>query len=426
MARRLPYGLQEVFPVPQPQPVRVVAVDDEPVILAFVQEHLEKHPGIELVGTGTNGRDALQLTNRLRPDVVVLDVAMPLVNGIEAAARISASYPSIGVLMLTADESPDSLKVALRAGARDYLSKAGEIDRLGDAILQVARRRESSGPDRGPGFIWSFYGTKGGAGTTTLAVNTAVSLARMRYRVLLADLDLLHGDCGFYFDLAPRPVERSLLASLTSLDAIDQERVELAVRKIPVGAGPDAPPLHLLESPGKLIAAGENTERNVTALMEFLASLYDYVVVDLPPGQVFEPGTAPLLDLSERVFLVHNQDLASLRGLLTFAQLLESASFSMNKLSVLVGSVNGMKMDYREFLASKLPSVQSLLEVPNDTEHCLEAVRGGSPLMMVADASPLARFIDELVERALNLPPRKPAPTGLFERLAELFGRAGR
>lgn len=202
----------------------------------------------------------------MKPDVVVLDVAMPLVNGIEAAARIAESHPSVGVLMLTADESPATVKTALRAGARDYLSKTSEMERLCEAVLKLAARGDRGPVERGPGFVWSFYGTKGGAGTTTLAVNTAVALSRLGHRVALVDMDLLHGDCGFYLDLPPPSSERSLLARLGHLEALDAELVALSMRRVAVGA--DAPPLDLLESPGRLLAAGEHTERDAALFLE--------------------------------------------------------------------------------------------------------------------------------------------------------------
>lgn len=409
---------------PVPPRIRVVAVDDEPVILALVAEQLERHPSIELVGTGCNGREALQLTNRLRPDVVVLDVAMPLVNGIEAAARISASYPSTGILMLTADETQVAVKTALRAGAREYLSKLTEMDRVATAILDVAARRDARAPDRGTGFIWSFYGTKGGAGTTTLAINTAVALARLRHKVLLVDLDLLHGDCGFYLDMPQRRSGGRLLAELEELEAVDAEKVELAVRRWQPGAG-EGLELWLLESPGALVAQGPRTEANLTLLLEFLASLYDYVIVDLPPGRLLEPAAVPVLDLSERLFLVHNQDLASLRGLLTLTQQLERLSFSLCKLSLLIGAVNRAEVDYREFLSAKLAAVRDVQDVPVDVEACRSAMRAGSPVVAIEPGAPLAVFVTKMVDRLLGRPERG-EPAGLLERITTWVSAATR
>lgn len=97
-------------------PIRVVLVDDDPAITGAVKLKLRSRTEIEVVATGSNGRDALQLANRHKPDVMVLDVNMPVLNGLKAAARIAHAFPALGVLILTSEEAQDIAKQAIRGG----------------------------------------------------------------------------------------------------------------------------------------------------------------------------------------------------------------------------------------------------------------------------------------------------------------------
>ena len=82
--------------------IRVAVVDDDALFRSLIKKHLAEDARIELVGEGATGRDALRLNNRLQPDVIVMDVNMPVLNGVEAARRITAQHPGVGIILLTA------------------------------------------------------------------------------------------------------------------------------------------------------------------------------------------------------------------------------------------------------------------------------------------------------------------------------------
>jgi len=98
-------------------PVTVLIADDNDAFRGGLRELLSVQPGITVVGEATNGQDALGLAAQLDPDVVVMDLQMPALNGIEATRRLVASRPHIGVLVLTMFEDDDSVFAAMRAGA---------------------------------------------------------------------------------------------------------------------------------------------------------------------------------------------------------------------------------------------------------------------------------------------------------------------
>jgi DNA-binding NarL/FixJ family response regulator len=103
--------------------IRVIVADDHPMFRKGLHGLLESVTGIEVVCEATNGEEAIALTERLRPDVILMDINMPGVNGIEATRRILYVNPFVGVLVLTMYEDDDSVFAAMRAGARGYLLK---------------------------------------------------------------------------------------------------------------------------------------------------------------------------------------------------------------------------------------------------------------------------------------------------------------
>jgi DNA-binding NarL/FixJ family response regulator len=119
------------------RPVRVLIADDHPVFRDGLATLLEPHPDIEVVGRAADGAEAVALAAELRADVVVMDIQMPQVNGIEATRRVLAADPSVGVLVFTMGEDDSTLLSAMRAGARGYLVKGASQEEVTRAITSV-------------------------------------------------------------------------------------------------------------------------------------------------------------------------------------------------------------------------------------------------------------------------------------------------
>jgi len=120
------------------EPVRVLVVDDHPIFRDGLAVLLGSVPGIEVVGTAADGVEAVAAALSALPDVVVMDVQMPALNGVEATRRITAEAPSVGILVLTMSEDDGTVFAAVRAGARGYLVKGAGQDEIVRAITTVA------------------------------------------------------------------------------------------------------------------------------------------------------------------------------------------------------------------------------------------------------------------------------------------------
>ncbi|MBQ0965669.1 MULTISPECIES: response regulator transcription factor [Streptomyces] len=118
--------------------IRVLIADDEPMIRAGVRAVLATDPDIDVVAEAADGRDAVELVRRHRPAVAVLDIRMPGVNGIDAAAEIRATVPDTSVIMLTTFGEDDYILEALGGGAAGFLIKSGEPEELVAGVRAVA------------------------------------------------------------------------------------------------------------------------------------------------------------------------------------------------------------------------------------------------------------------------------------------------
>jgi len=118
--------------------VRTVVVDDHQIVRDGLVALLGALGGIEVVGTAGDGREAIHVVDADPPDVVVMDIQMPVLDGIEATRHITGRHPEVRVLMLTMNEDDDTILSALRAGASGYLLKGADAAEVHRAIVATA------------------------------------------------------------------------------------------------------------------------------------------------------------------------------------------------------------------------------------------------------------------------------------------------
>jgi DNA-binding NarL/FixJ family response regulator len=142
---------------PAPRRARVVIADDHPLFRAGVRQRLAAFAdAVDVVGEASDGQEAIDLACELRPDVVLMDIAMPNVNGIEATRRIKEREPHVGILILTVYDDSQYVTALIEAGAAGYLLKTVEADELSRAILSVSAGESVLSPSIAPHVLSRF------------------------------------------------------------------------------------------------------------------------------------------------------------------------------------------------------------------------------------------------------------------------------
>jgi two-component system, NarL family, response regulator DesR len=122
--------------------IRVLVADDDRAYLGSLRELIDQQPELEVVATAVDGIQAIELAEQLEPDAVVLDVHMPLLDGVSAAARLRRDHPNICLIALTGDDAPALHRAALEAGADEVLLKSAILDALLERLTGVRAAAE--------------------------------------------------------------------------------------------------------------------------------------------------------------------------------------------------------------------------------------------------------------------------------------------
>lgn len=127
-------------------PIKLVLADNHTLVRAGFRSLVEDIAGVEVVGEANNGREALQLVETLQPNLVLMDIAMPEMNGLEATTRISHAFPQVRVLILSMHSNEEYVYQALRSGAMGYLLKDSGIEEMELAIRAIAQGKTYLSP----------------------------------------------------------------------------------------------------------------------------------------------------------------------------------------------------------------------------------------------------------------------------------------
>ncbi len=129
--------------------VRILIADDHAAVRSGLKSLLGQQPGWEVIGEATDGKEAVEIADRLYPDVVVLDVTMPRMHGLEACRLIRESLPDCEVLIVTQHDSPQMMREALQCGARGYVVKSNAPRDLLAAVEAVSQHKDFLGRSSG-------------------------------------------------------------------------------------------------------------------------------------------------------------------------------------------------------------------------------------------------------------------------------------
>ena len=382
--------------------IRVLIVDDVSETRENVKKLLQFESDVEVVGVARTGKEAIQVSQDLNPDVVLMDINMPDMDGIAATEAIRAKQPAVQVVILSVQSDQNYMRRAMLAGARDFLTKPPMGDELISAIRRAGEMAQNekdkaarvqaavpavgmsgvSASYRGPrGKIVVVYSPKGGTGCTTLAVNLALSLNNAETRVALVDGNLQFGDVAMFVneqgkntvvDLAPRA------------DELDAEIVEEVMVKHAASG------LHILAAPSRPEYAEKVSSGQFSRMLEYLTQLYAYVIVDTSP--ILSDPILATLDVSDLIVLVTTQDIPSLKNCRLFLDLLQNLGVQRNRVMFVINRFDKKVNITPERIAENLKQEVSLA-IPVDEATAVKAVNRGVPFVLDNKNQPIARGV---------------------------------
>lgn len=181
--------------------IRVLVADDHALVREGTREILEREDDIEVVGEAAEGSEAVELADRLLPDVAVIDIAMPGLNGIEATRSIKAQHPEIGVLVLTVHDDDPYVYAMLEAGAAGYLLKDIHGEQLVDAVRSVRAGESVLHPAITKKVLERFRPSKAGTGIVESLTDRELGVLRLAAR------GMSNKEIGSHLDLSSRTVQ---------------------------------------------------------------------------------------------------------------------------------------------------------------------------------------------------------------------------
>lgn len=385
--------------------IRVLVVDD----IAETRENIKKllffEDDIEIIGTAANGREGVELASSLSPDIVLMDINMPEMDGIAASEAISTKHPNVQIVMMSVQGESDYLRRSMLAGAREFLIKPFSGEDLVTSIRRVhqfaASRRalappppvaaatpSPTQPSKG-GKVIVVLGTKGGSGASTIAVNLAIALREeTKGQVALIDANFEFGDIGVLLNLTGNRT----IADLTGPNIeVDEEMLNGVMSTHTSG-------LKVLLAPLRPEMAELITPELLKVTLERLRGIFDYILIDL--GKSFQESMIHLLDAADQILLVATSELPAVKNAKLFFELAEALGYPPEKMLFLLNKEDGRSgISVKDIQASIRHPIRAVLA--RDERSTTYAINRGTPFIMTHRNSVLSQSIIALA-RALQ------------------------
>lgn len=373
--------------------VRIMIVDDAAPVRDAVRRMLELEDDFLVIGEAENGEEAVNLARKLLPDVILMDINMPRMDGITATARIVADQ-QCNVIMLSVEGESEYLRRAMQAGARDFLIKPFSPDDLAAAIRRCGVQASGREVPR-RGRITTVFSTKGGVGKSTIAAHLAVALAMEGgHRVALADFDTEFGVLAQMLSLKPHSsaVDLCRLQEMVTPARAREALVPYQDTKLSLLAAPPAPHL-AAEVEGE--AKGDRTRNYAEEILCALREGWDEVVVDTGAG--FREANMAALDLADTILLVTVPEIPALHNTAKALNiLLSQLEYPREKVRLVLNHADtGHELDPDDVASALDYPVHVTLPTDRSVQV---AVNAGQPVLGRRARSPFGQAIGRLAE----------------------------
>ncbi len=382
---------------------RVLIVDDVTETRENIRKILQFESDIEVIGVAGTGAEAVQLSKELGPDVILMDINMPDMDGITATERIKAESPAIQIVILSVQNDANYMRQAMLAGVRDYLAKPPDMAELVGAIRRagvkareelfkeyttkaaaqaskVATGKLASEPIE-LGRIITIHSPKGGVGGTTIAANLGVALKSKNKSVIVVDGRLQYGDLGLYFNLKGRT---NILDLAQRGDELDTDLISEVVLKH------EETGVDILTAPQRPEQAEEITSAQFSQVLKQLRKLYSFVVVD--SDSTLSETSLAAIDISDLLVLVTSQDITSIKNVRLFFDLADAIGISRHQIVLVLNRFDKSRRITPERI-EEISNQKVDVSIPLDEKYVVRAMERGTPFVLQVKSAPVSKAI---------------------------------
>jgi len=381
--------------------IRVLIVDDIAETRENIRKLLQFESDVVVVGAARTGIEAIEMARETEPDVVIMDINMPDMDGITATEGLVRDVPFAQIVMLSVNNDADYVRRAMRAGARDFLAKPPSADEListirtlsvfaheqKDKLSQSLPSVVAQGPGgvhtgsvRPEGKVMVVYSAKGGVGCSMLATNIAVGLDTADTPTVLVDAALQFGDVAVSLNLQAK---NSFIDLASRAEELDAEFVDEVLLRHNTG-------LRVLAAPPRPEVADEVTAGQVRNVIQFLKRNFAYVIVDTSSNM--DDITLAVLDVADLLITIATPEIPSIKDTRLLFDLLGVLEFPKERIFFVLN-----KTDKRSGISSDAVSENLKCtvdaEIPLDERAITTSINRGSPLLLSDKGQPAAKSI---------------------------------
>ncbi len=410
--------------MPITEKIRVLIVDDISETRENVRRLLQFDNAVEVVGMARGGQEAINLSQSLKPDVVIMDINMPDMDGITATEAIRRKVPYTQIVILSVQSDPGYMRRAMLAGARDFLTKPPSIDdltaaihRAGEMAIEERSKLASSFPTASTsggsastgqagkplGKIIMVYSPKGGSGTTTIVTNLAIALHSEENHAILIDASLQFGDVAVFLN---EQVKNSLLELVPRAEELDPEVVkDVAIHHSASG-------IEILAAPPRPEMAEKVNADQFGKMLQYLRQMYAYILLDT--SSYLTDVVQVSIEAADMIVLITTQDIPAIKNANSFLTLTDASGIKREKIIFVMNRydkrISIAPERVGESLRQPIP-----IAIPLDDRIVSGSINRGVPFVIDNKAQPTSKAIfqlADLVRERLTNPEGQPDAAG--------------